>query len=212
MSPLVKICGITNLNDATVAIMAGATHLGLNFFTASSRYCTPEMAATITEELKSSHPDIKLVGVFVNESADQIKKISEITNLDILQLHGDETAEFCSQFDLPVWKAFRVKDSLSLTDLDEYLLLSGIVLDAYKKGEFGGTGQTADWKVIHHVRDELPNFILSGGITPSNIGKAISQLKPNVIDVCSGAEMVNNPRQKDPAKIKALFEAIRKME
>jgi phosphoribosylanthranilate isomerase len=206
--PHIKICGLTNYADAALAIQLGATYLGLNFFADSPRYLNLDDAEKLAREIKTNYPKVKLVGVFVDELPEQIKKTAEIARLDILQLHGDETPEFCNNFNLPIWKAFRVRDENSLEDLQPFLNLSGIVLDAYKKGSFGGTGQTFDWKLIHHVRDQLPFFILSGGLNPANILKAIEQLKPNVIDICSGVETAENPRQKSPEKLHALFEAI----
>ncbi len=211
-TPLIKICGITNLTDAMLSAEAGAAYLGLNFFANSPRYLPPNEVEELATEIKLLFPEVKLVGVFVNMSATEINKIAELAQLDILQLHGDESEVFCAQFELPVWKAFRVKDTASLADLDEYLQLDGIVLDAYKRGKYGGTGQTADWEAIQDIRDELPNFILSGGLTADNIVQAIKELKPNIIDVCSGVEMDSNPRQKDASKIAALFEAIRQAE
>ncbi len=210
--PAIKICGITNLVDATLAAEAGAAYLGLNFFKDSPRYLSLSEMEKLAGEIKLSLPAIQLVGVFVNETAEQINKIAELAQLDILQLHGDESAEFCTQFDLPVWKAFRVKDSGSLADLADYLKLDGIVLDAYKRGAYGGTGKTADWETIREIRDELPNFILSGGLTADNIGRAIGELNPNIIDICSGVEVADNPRQKDAGKISALFEAVAQSE
>ena len=212
MSPLIKICGITSLIDATLSAEAGAEYLGLNFFADSPRYLEPNEVEELTTEIKLLFPEIKLVGVFVNTPAMQINKIAELAQLDVLQLHGNESADFCQQFELPVWKAFRVKDSASLVDLDEYLQLGGIVLDAYKRGEYGGTGQTADWEAIRAIRDELPNFILSGGITPANIEQALAELKPDIVDICSGVELDGNPRQKDSRKLEDLFEAVQNTE
>ena len=210
--PLVKICGITNLEDAALAANAGAEFLGLNFFPESPRFLESAAATKLASEIKNKLPNIKLVGVFVNERPEQINKLAKLCELDILQFHGEETPDFCEKFDLPIWRAFRVKNHESLSDVQQFLHLAGIVLDAYKKGAIGGTGQTFDWELIHRVRDELPYFILSGGINLHNVSKAIKQLRPNVIDVCSGAEDHNNKRKKDPQKIKDLFEAIRSAE
>lgn len=150
--------------------------------------------------------------MFVNDEEKKIKRVAELCELDVLQFHGNETPDFCSKFELPIWRAFRVKDSDSLGDIQQFIHLAGIVLDAYKKGDFGGTGQTFDWELIHKIRDEIPFFILSGGLNPYNVSKAIKQLKPNVMDVCSGVETGDNKRKKDHQKIKSLFEAIRAAE
>ncbi len=187
----------------------GAHYLGLNFFEASPRSLDPNAAANLSLEIKSELSRVKLVGVFVDENPEKIRLISEICELDILQFHGNETPEFCAQFQLPAWKAFRVKNENSFEDLQQFLSMDGIVLDAFKKGQFGGTGQTFDWELIHKIRDEIPFFILAGGINPQNVKKAARQLKPDVIDVCSGVEMDGDPCKKDPVKLKKLFEELR---
>ena len=207
----IKICGITNLIDAAAAVKNGASYLGLNFFPDSPRGLTPDAAANLALEIKNKFPRVKLVGVFVDEAAEKIQLLAEICELDILQFHGNESLEFCAQFELPVWRAFRVRNENSLGDLQQFLNLDGIVLDAFKRGQFGGTGQTFDWKLIHRIRDQIPFFILAGGVNPKNVKKAIKQLKPNVIDVCSGVEAENNPRKKDAKKLTELFEAAKKM-
>ncbi len=208
----VKICGITNFTDAEVSIKAGAEFLGLNFFENSKRGLAPTDAANLALEIKTKFPEIKIVGVFVNEDESKVRLLSEICELDILQFHGEESPEFCAQFELPVWRAFRVRNENSLDDLQQYLNLDGIVLDAFRRGEFGGTGQTFDWKLIHKSRDRIPFFILAGGITPGNVGKAVKQLSPDVVDVCSGVEIDNDPRKKDPGKIAKLFEELGKLD
>lgn len=209
MKPAIKICGITNLTDAAAAVKNGASYLGLNFFPDSPRGLTPDAAANLALEIKNKFPRVKLVGVFVDEAAEKIRLIAEICELDILQFHGNEPPEFCAQFELPAWRAFRVRDENSLDDLQQFLNLGGIVLDAFKRGQFGGTGQTFDWKLIHRVRDEIPFFILAGGVNSKNAAKAVKQLKPDVVDICSGAEIENDPRRKDPKKLAELFETIK---
>ncbi|MFH0834627.1 MAG: phosphoribosylanthranilate isomerase [Patescibacteria group bacterium] len=207
----IKICGITNMEDATAAVKLGASYLGLNFFDESPRGMHPDDAANLAGEIKNKFPRLPLVGVFVDENPEKIRLISEICELDVLQLHGNESPEFCQQFGLPIWKAFRVRNENSFDELQQFLELDGIVLDAYKRGQFGGTGQTFDWQLIHKIRDELPFFILAGGMNAKNIEKAIEQLKPDVVDVCSGIEVTGNPRKKDLAKMEELFEVVRKL-
>ncbi len=209
--PKVKICGITNFIDAKAAIKAGAQFLGLNFFEDSLRGLTPDAAANLSLEIKMEFPQIKLVGVFVNEAVEKVRLIADICELDVLQFHGTESPEFCAQFKIPVWRAFRVKNENSFDDLQQFLNLDGVVLDAFKRGQFGGTGQTFDWKLIHKIRDEIPFFILAGGVNPKNVAKAVRQLKPNVVDVCSGVELQNNPQKKDPEKLAQLFEELQKV-
>ncbi len=209
MKPQIKICGITNFTDAAAAVKNGASYLGLNFFPDSPRGLTPDAAANLALEIKNKFPRVKLVGVFVDEAAEKIRLLAEICEFDILQFHGNEPLKFCTQFELPVWRAFRVRDENSLDDLQQFLNLDGIVLDAFKRGAFGGTGQTFDWKLIHRIRDEIPFFILAGGMNSKNAAKAIKQLKPDVVDVCSGVEVENDPRRKDPEKLAELFEAVK---
>jgi phosphoribosylanthranilate isomerase len=204
--PKIKICGITNLADARAVAKLEIDFLGLNFFAKSKRFLKISEAADLTSKIKIEFPSIQLVGVFVNAEIENVRKIAEICQLDILQFHGLETPEFCSKFTQKVWRVFRVRDENSLADLEQFLFLQGVVLDAFKKGEFGGTGQTFDWKLIHQVRDKIPNLILSGGINAKNIKKAIRQLKPNVIDICSGVENAGNPRKKSLEKIREIYE------
>ncbi|MCK5472236.1 phosphoribosylanthranilate isomerase [Candidatus Gracilibacteria bacterium] len=209
MKPEIKICGITNLTDAKAAVKNGASYLGLNFFPDSLRGLTPDAAANLALDIKNKFPRIKLVGVFVDEVAEKIRLLAEICELDILQFHGNESPKFCAQFELPTWRAFRVRDENSLDDLQQFLNLDGIVLDAFKRGQFGGTGQTFNWELIHRIRDEIPFFILAGGMNSKNAAKAVKQLKPNVVDVCSGVETENDPRKKDLEKLAELFEAVK---
>lgn len=211
MKTKIKICGITNFEDASAAVKLGASFLGLNFFPDSPRALTPDDAANLAGEIKDAFPHTPLVGVFVDESVEKVRLLSELCELDILQFHGHESPEFCVQFAQPVWRAFRVENENSLDELQQFLGLDGIVLDAFKKGHFGGTGQTFNWELIHKVRDELPFFILAGGINPKNITRAIEQLKPNVVDVCSGVEVEHNPRKKDLKKMQELFEVAKQL-
>ncbi|MDD3067012.1 MAG: phosphoribosylanthranilate isomerase [Candidatus Gracilibacteria bacterium] len=208
MQTEVKICGITNLTDAIFAVKSGAKYLGLNFFPDSPRFLNLETVAAEAIEIKNTLPAYKLVGVFVNETIENVKRLAEICELDILQFHGDESPEYCEKFALPVWKAFRVKDASSLEDLEQFLHLDGIVLDAWNRSAFGGTGQTFSWKLIQKIRNQIPFLILSGGLKPENVAEAIKTLQPDVIDICSGVEAAGNPRKKDQAKIRELFDAI----
>lgn len=211
MKPNIKICGITNFEDAAAAVKLGADFIGLNFFADSPRGLTPDDAANLAGEIKHTFPRISLVGVFVDETVEKTRLIAEICELDVLQFHGNESPEFCAQFEQNVWRAFRVKNENSFEDLQQFLELDGIVLDAFKRGQFGGTGQTFDWKLIHKIRDELPFFILAGGLNPKNIERAIIQLSPDVVDICSGVEVRGDPRRKDVKKMEQLFEVVKKL-
>lgn len=211
MRPKVKICGITNLADAETAIRAGADFLGLNFYEESPRELTPDAAAHLSLDIKTQFPKTKLVGIFVDEPPSKIHLIADICDLDVLQLHGNQSPDCCTQFGIPVWRAFRIKDKTSLKNLDQFLDLQGIVLDTFKKGTFGGTGHSFDWKLAKHARKKIPLLVLAGGITTSNIQKAVKELQPEVIDVCSGVEVDGNPQKKDPTKIAKLFEELDKL-
>jgi len=211
MKTEVKICGITNFEDAKIATEAGAKFLGLNFFVRSPRALEINEAAILAIKIKSELPTVKLVGVFVDELPERIEQLIKICELDILQFHGNEPHEFCAQFKQKIWRAFRVKNKNSLDELEQFLGLDGIVLDAFRKGKFGGTGQTFDWKLIHQIRDKLPFFILAGGLAPRNIRRAVEQLRPDVVDLASGVEFAGNPRKKDPQKIAELFAELKKV-
>ena len=194
-----KICGITNEKDALAS--KDADYLGFNFYKKSPRYIEPEKAKEIITKL----PNI-IVGVFVNESQDEILRTVELCNLDAIQLHGDESAEFCSELkkktDKPLIKAFRVKDAIPDTSAYQ---VDYILLDAYSEKEYGGTGSQFDYKLIEKI--DKPLF-LSGGLNPSNIDRAIESVKPFAIDICSGVE--SEPGKKDETKIKLLINEVKR--
>jgi len=197
----VKICGITNYDDAWAAVELGADLLGFNFFPDSPRYIPVDKAAEIVRHLPAF---VELAGVFVNASLQTIRHAINECHLDWVQLHGDETAAFCLSLasdTVKVIKAVRIKDQADLDKADEYRV-DAILLDAFHPDRYGGTGLIFDWDLI---RDVTRRIFLAGGITPDNAAKAIS-LGTYGIDVCSGVE--SRPGKKDPAKMKALFENI----
>jgi phosphoribosylanthranilate isomerase len=179
----VKICGITNPEDALFAAECGADALGFIFYSKSPRYVTPDQAAAIISELP---PFIITVGVFVNEKPDRIKRILKTTGIKALQLHGDETAETCKIWS-PAIKSFRVKDLTDLGLLEQYRGISAYLLDTYTRNEYGGTGRIFNWDIALEAK-KMGRVILAGGLTPENIEAAVKHVRPYAVDTCSGVE------------------------
>ena len=198
----VKICGITNYKDAAAAIDMGADLLGLNFYPKSPRYIAPAKAVEIINKLPAF---IDLAGVFVNESIEKIHETKNFCQLDWIQLHGDESPEFCKQFlshSVKIMKAIRVKDQKDIERAESFFT-DAILLDAFDPEKYGGTGLTFDWNIVGHIGKRI---FLSGGINPDNAAAAV-ELGVYGIDVCSGVEA--EPGKKDHKKMKKLFENIR---
>lgn len=180
----IKICGITNLNDALAAQALGADALGFVFYHQSPRYIKPSIAKKIISKLNKK---IKKVGVFVNPRVSYVKKTAKLCRLDFLQFHGDENPEFCRQFEgKKVIKAFRVKDKDSLKYIERYKV-DYFLFDAYGKSVYGGTGKNFNWGSIKKAKISRP-FFLSGGLNPKNVLRAIKSLGPQWIDASSGLE------------------------
>ncbi len=198
----VKICGITNLEDALVAIEAGADMLGF-VFAASPRQVTPEQALRIIEKL----PDkVEKVGVFVNADLEFVKQTMDVCRLDQAQLHGNETPEYCAAIGVSkVVKAFRVQDA-SVLDAMKSCKASAYLLDAYDPARAGGTGRTFDWDIARKA-GKYGKIVLSGGLNPDNVKEAVATVNPYGVDVSSGVEAT--PGKKDPAKVKAFIAAAR---
>ena len=196
-----KICGITNLSDAQAAAVHGASAIGFIFYEKSSRAISIEDAKFISRHLSN---DISKVGVFVNHDKAFIEEAIRSVSLNIIQLHGDETPGFCNQFDVPVFKAVRIKNEASLSVMDQYNV-AGFLLDTFSNKQYGGTGETFDWSLINEQIDTP--IILSGGLNPDNILDAIDSVNPAAIDVNSGVEL--SPGKKDHQKINLLFENIK---
>ena len=196
-----KICGITNLSDAQAAAVHGASAIGFIFYEKSSRAISIEDAKFISGHLSN---DISKVGVFVNHDKAFIEEAIRSVSLNIIQLHGDETPGFCNQFDVPVFKAVRIKNEASLSVMDQYNV-AGFLLDTFSNKQYGGTGETFDWSLINEQIDTP--IILSGGLNPDNILDAIDSVNPAAIDVNSGVEL--SPGKKDHQKINLLFENLK---
>ncbi len=203
MSVRVKICGITNPGDAPVAIEAGADALGFNFYEKSPRFVSMETAAEISGSLP---PYTLRVGVFVNPSEQLVRKAIGECGLNLLQFHGDEPPEFCTQFGLMSMKAFRVRDAESLQELSGYQT-DAWLLDAYASDLFGGTGEKFNWDVAREVQKLGKPVFLAGGLTPENVADAIRQVQPFGVDVSSGVE--SSPGKKDHDKVRAFIKSAK---
>jgi phosphoribosylanthranilate isomerase len=204
MSTRVKICGVTNVADALAAAEAGADLIGLNFYEQSPRQISLETAAEISRALP---PLVLRVGVFVNPEEAQISRAIAQCGLSLLQFHGDETPEFCTQFGLMSMKAFRIRDAESLNQLANYQT-TAFLLDAHSRNGLGGTGEKFNWELAVEAQKFGKPIFLAGGLTPENIGDAVKKVRPFAVDVSSGVESA--PGKKDAAKVKAFIQAVRK--
>ena len=198
----VKICGMTNLKDVKVAVDGGVDAVGFIFYKKSPRSDTMKVVREIVLELP---PFVDSVGVFVNETAEQINKIADHCKLDRVQLHGDESPAFCKKIRRRVIKAIRVKDIQSLKKLSDYPV-SSFLLDTFSEDQYGGTGRVFDWNLAYPAKKYGP-IILAGGLTPINVHQAIQRIQPYGVDVCSGVE--SQPGIKDHKKMKAFLKNVK---
>jgi phosphoribosylanthranilate isomerase len=204
---IIKICGIKTLKDALAAIEAGADYLGFNFYPKSVRFIEKSPCAEITSVLKREHPQVKLVGVFVNSPVDEIKDILQTCQLDLAQLHGDEAPETFSQLAPHAFRAFRgIPESNAGYERDEAPFM---LIDAAVKGVYGGSGVTADWTAAEELAKKYP-LLLAGGLTPENVADAVCQVRPWGVDVASGVESA--PGEKDAGKMSAFVKAVQEVE
>lgn len=202
----IKICGITNREDALLVAELGANALGFIFYPKSPRCVDPEAARHIIRQLP---PLVLSVGVFVNEELATVRELADRIGLDWLQLHGEETPEYCRALRGNVVKVISVKDETSLSPMDAYQgLVRAFLLDTHKTGQRGGTGQIFDWSVAQKAKTK-GSIILAGGLNPDNVGTAIQHVKPPALDVASGVEA--SPGKKDPDKLLAFFKAIQRV-
>jgi phosphoribosylanthranilate isomerase len=202
----VKICGITNLEDAEEAVRLGAWAIGVNHHPRSPRYTEPGVAAEIGAALKRR---CKVAGVFVNAALDEVARAADDEQLSMLQLHGDEGPAFCAEAarrtGCKVVKAVRVRSAADVRAAEAYRT-DFHLLDAHRPGTSGGTGESFDWELAANRRSEIP-LILAGGLNPDNIADAIAVVRPFAVDVASGVEA--SPRRKDPELMAGFFDAVR---
>ena len=202
----VKVCGITNLEDARASVEAGAYALGFNFYPKSPRYIEPVHAAEIIEQLPES---LLTVGVFVNEPNNESLEVAARTaRVGAVQLHGDETPSFCES--LKGWfviKALRVRDDFDPSEASQFET-EAILLDSFSNRVFGGSGEVFDWDVARRTSAFAKKLFLAGGLNATNVRSAIEAVQPFAVDVCSGVESA--PGRKDLGKLSAFMNATRK--
>jgi phosphoribosylanthranilate isomerase len=198
-----KICGVRTREEAQVAAGAGADALGFNFWPRSARYIEPRAAREVITGLS---PSLCTVGVFVNEEANRIQDIAAELGLSAVQLHGDETPEFCDQFgSVRTIKALRVGRDFDLRSIEDYRV-DMILLDSGKEGSYGGTGLKFDWRIAIKAKRIGPPIILAGGLTIENVSDAITHVRPAAIDVCSGVEA--EPGRKDLEELRRFMAIV----
>ena len=202
----IKICGITRAEDALAAARSGADAIGLVFYPHSPRHVSTTQAEQLAEALP---PFVSLVGLFVDAEAAFVREVLASVPLDLLQFHGDETPEYCAQFDRPYLKAIRVKAGVNLLQCAAaYRSAKGLLLDAHVEGIPGGTGTAFDWTLIP---GQLPlPVILSGGLDAENVAAAIKQVRPYAVDVSSGVEASKGI--KDAAKVAAFINEVKQID
>lgn len=206
MTVKVKICGLTNAEDAAAVVEAGADAVGFVFHKKSPR-CAE--AAVVKGIVKTLPPFVLPIGVFVNEDAKVVRDVVDSCGLALAQLHGDETAAYCEALGRPVLKAIRLKDRRSFLILAEFQGRAGVrgfLVDAFSSDAYGGTGQVADWSLAAEASSAAP-VLLAGGLTPENVSQAILQVRPYGVDVSSGVEA--SPGKKDHEKVRAFVRAVR---
>ncbi len=202
----IKICGMTEISDVEKAVAAGVDAVGFIFVKESPRYIQPELAREIIRNLP---PFVDAVGVFVNEDPDVIGEITQYCGLTVLQLHGQEPPSYCAMMPRRVVKAFQVGDNLDAALLATYKdVVWAYLLDTYRKGVAGGTGETFDWTVVEKLDLQRP-LILAGGLDECNVAAAIDLVHPFCVDVNSGIETA--PGKKDGEKIKQLARTVAKL-
>ncbi|WP_341708424.1 phosphoribosylanthranilate isomerase [Halopseudomonas sp.] len=201
----IKICGITRVEDALAAAEAGADAIGLVFYAPSPRAVDAEQAARIIAALP---PFVTTVGLFVDADPGDVREVLACVPLDVLQFHGEESDEYCRQFGRPFLKAVRVQSAEQLADVAaRWPGASGILLDSYKPGVPGGTGEVFDWRLVPANRDW--NLVLAGGLTAANVHQAISEMRPWAVDVSGGVEASKGI--KDVEKINAFVQEVKRV-
>ncbi|HTX22568.1 MAG TPA: phosphoribosylanthranilate isomerase [Candidatus Aquilonibacter sp.] len=205
METRVKICGITNLADALAAVEAGADALGFNFYEKSPRHVSLKTTAEISKQLPAF---IMRVGLFVNAPEEFILRAISEAGLTMLQFHGDEPPEFCTQFGLMSMKAFRIRDAESLVEIPNYQT-DAYLLDAFSPEARGGTGEVFNWDLAVEAQKFGKPIFLAGGLMPENVAAAVRKVRPFGVDVASGVE--SSPGKKDHAKVNAFIQAVKQI-
>lgn len=206
MTVKVKICGLTNLTDAQVAIDAGADFLGFILYAKSPRYIAPAQLAELLAKLKRP-AHLQCVGVFVNTPINEVRTTLEQTGLDLAQLHGDESAQDVAALQGRAFKAMRPKDAEAAANATQYTPYPSatapqLLIDAYHPSAYGGTGHQADWSLASGIVQSTPRLLLAGGLTADNVQRAIATVAPWGVDVASGVEA--SPGHKDHAQVRAF--------
>lgn len=206
MRTRIKICGITSVEDALAAARLGADAIGLVFYPPSPRYVEVEQAAEIAAALP---PFVTTVGLFVNADEQTIADVVSRVRIDLIQFHGNECKDYCGLHQRPYIKAVRMSDDVDLDkQLNDFSQARGLLLDTYKAGVPGGTGEQFNWdRVPAHLADKI---ILAGGLTPENVKDAVAQVHPYAVDVSGGVESA--PGKKDTEKMARFIEAVRSQE
>ncbi len=206
MRTRIKVCGFTRSDDALKAASMGVDAIGLVFYAPSPRAVNIQQAQNIVRALP---PFVSVVGLFVNASDSEIKNILDNVHLDVLQFHGDESVQSCELYKMPYIKAIRMREGVDLeVETNAYPSAQALLLDAYQKGVPGGTGNTFEWAAIP---DELCKpIILAGGLNPTNIAEAVTQVQPYAVDVSGGVELSKGI--KDPLKMVEFVEGVRSVD
>lgn len=204
MRTRIKICGIKHTDDALKAIECGADAIGLVFVEKSPRYVSLTDARVIAESLP---PFVTVVGLFMDASEDAVREALRVVPLTLLQFHGDESPEFCDQFEMPYVKVLKMRENVNVVAFaQEYPNATGILLDTYTK-QGGGSGQSFDWNLI--PEDMSSPIILAGGLNPKNVASAVETVKPYAVDVSSGVE--SEPAIKDHKKIEQFIKEVQRV-
>ncbi len=200
---IIKICGITNLEDAVAAVAMGADALGFNFYRPSPRYVTPQNAREIIEQLPDA---ILTVGVFVNEES--VRTIANEAGVRAVQLHGDESPDYCRELaaDMYVIKCLSVSNDFD-PSITQHYHVDAIMLDTKHNTLRGGTGRTFDWSIAQQVSKTIPKLYLAGGLSPENVAEAIETVRPYAVDACSSLEAT--PGKKNHERMRAFVAAVR---
>lgn len=203
----VKVCGVTNVDDAIACADAGVDFIGLNFSPQSRRCMSLAQGTEVTSAIRDAFPEIKFVGVFVNQERELVEKLARDLALDAVQLHGDEASPYVDELHAQfVIKALRVGSEFAPFSANDYDC-DAILLDAWSEIVPGGTGKTFLWSIANEVRPFVKRLFLAGGLTPENVSDALRVVRPFAVDVCTGVE--DSPGRKNHDKIKRFVEAAR---